>query len=257
MDKYANLTTSPNTFFENVYNTLEVVYKYMNTFNTLPFNRSDYQFDPLIVNAFYSPNTNTINFPAGMQESPMFSGYWPKLFQYGRMGYVVGHENTHGFDNQGTLWNAYGLPGDIFDNATRTNFNNNAQCIANFYSNYTVYGTTKLNGQQTLGENIADIGGVKNSYRAYQNYVAVNGIEFADFALIPDLTTNQVFFLWLGQTWCATQNQAYLQFQLQYDVHSPAKFRVDGPLTQFSEFASVFNCPAGSTMNPGTRCELW
>jgi len=257
MDKYANLTTFPTTFYNNVYNTLEVVNKYFFAYNTAPFNRSDYQFDPMIVNAFYSPDTNTINFPAGMLESPMFSGTWPKLFQYARMGYVVGHENTHGCDNEGTYWNAFGLPGDIFDNATRANFMQNAQCIANFYSNYTVYGTTHLNGTQTLGENIADIGGVKNTYRAYQSYVAQNGPEFADYSLLPDLTTDQVFFLYLGQTWCATSNLAYLEYQLKNDVHSPAKFRVNGPLTQSNEFASAFKCPASSVMNPTTRCDLW
>lgn len=257
MDRYENVTTSPNTFYQNIYNVLGATLPFSLYEVTMPFNRSDFEFDPMIVNAFYDPSTNTINFPAGMLESPMFSGSWPKLFQYSRMGVVVGHENTHGFDNQGTYWNAYGLPDDILDNATRANFQVSAQCIANFYSNYVVFGNTTINGNNTLGENIADIGGVKNSFRAYQNFIAQNGAEFKDYQIIPDLTTNQVYFLHYGQTWCSASNVAWLEYQLENDVHSPAKFRVNGPLSQFDEFASAFNCPANKPMNPSPRCDLW
>lgn len=119
----------------------------------------------------------------------------------------------------------------ILDSATRTNFLNSAVCIADFYSQYVVYGNTTIPGNNTLGENIADIGnitrdfhssfvsysegGVKNSFRAYQAFVAQNGAEFKDYQLLPDLTTDQVYFLHYGQTWCSVSNVAWLEYQLQ------------------------------------------
>eukprot|EP01111_Echinosteliopsis_oligospora_P003459 TRINITY_DN1545_c0_g1_i1.p1 TRINITY_DN1545_c0_g1~~TRINITY_DN1545_c0_g1_i1.p1 ORF type:complete len:670 (+),score=176.80 TRINITY_DN1545_c0_g1_i1:110-2011(+) len=257
LDKYTDLDVDNMRFYHNSFaiSAVQTAYNLNQAF--VPFNRSDFQFDPLIVNAFYDPITNTINFPAGILESPMFSARLPKLFQYSRLGYVVGHENTHGFDNQGSHYDGYGNYNDILDPTTRANFNNNAQCLATYYSQYLAYGDVYVNGTQTLPENIADIGGVKNSYRAYQNFVAVNGPEYDDYELIPELTTNQVFQLSQAQTWCAVSNQAYLEFQIQNDVHSPAKFRVLGPLSQFIEFANNWNCPAGSPMNPASRCSLW
>jgi len=257
LDKYANVTLQPTRFSENLLALLNVANTYSLSQAFVPFNRSDFQFDPLVVNAFYYPISNSINFPAGILESPMFNANWPKLFQYARLGYVVGHENTHGFDNQGSQFNAEGEPGDIFDEATQVKFNASAQCIAEYYSTFIQFNTTHVNGEQTLPENIADIGGVKNSYRAYQNYVAVNGAEFKDYSLIPALTTDQVFFLIMGQTWCTSENIQYLEMQYQDDVHSPSKWRVIGPLSQFDQFASVYNCPVNSTMNPANRCLLW
>lgn len=117
---------------------------------------------------------------------------------------------------------------------------------------------------------------MKNSFRAYQAFVAQNGAEFKDYELLSDLTTDQVYWLHYGQTWCSASNQAWLEYQLQSnlllfyyylsnqvinllldDVHSPAKFRVNGPLTQFDEFAMAYNCPANTPMNPASRCNLW
>jgi len=257
VDRYSDVSTNPTTYFQNVLNLEIHLMKWRHTISTSPFNRSNFEFPPLVVNAFYSPDTNTINFPAGILESPMFSASWPKLFQYSRLGYIVGHENTHGFDSQGSYYNAYGQPGDILDNSTRANYNSLSQCIVDFYSNYVVYDNVTINGKDTLGENIADIGGLKNSYRAYEDYVAQNGKEFADGALIQGLTTDQVFFLFFGQTLCSAQNQAYLEKQVKYDPHSPTKFRVNGALSQFDVFASTFQCNASSPMNPKTRCDLW
>eukprot|EP00026_Physarum_polycephalum_P009087 Phypoly_transcript_09198.p1 GENE.Phypoly_transcript_09198~~Phypoly_transcript_09198.p1 ORF type:complete len:463 (+),score=57.54 Phypoly_transcript_09198:111-1391(+) len=257
MDRYENVTTTPVTYYNNLWEITAATVKFKNTFASSPFNRSDFDFDPMLVNAFYNPPTNSINFPAGFLESPLYSASWPKLFQYGILGFVVGHETTHGFDNYGSYWNAFGLPGDILDQNTRDNFNKNAQCIADYYSDFVVFGNTTMNGTSTLGENIADIGGLKNSYRAYQDYVAQNGPEFADYTLLQNLTTNQVFFVWWSQLFCSVENDAFIELQIKIDPHSPFKFRVLGPAAQFDEFAAVFNCSADAPLNPPERCNLW
>jgi len=257
LERYAGVKLYPDAYFANIISISQAVLIDQAKGWRLPFNRSDDEFDPMEVNAFYDPDTNSINFPAGILESPMFSATWPALFQYARIGYVIGHENTHGFDNEGSRYGPDGFPGDIFDSATRAQFLNHSTCIANLYSKYIVYGNVPLNGVQTLGENIADIGGIKNAYRAYQKYVATYGPEFPDGAVLAGFTTNQVFWIILGQTWCSVQNDAYLKLQVARDPHSPSKFRINGPLSQFDQFATDFNCAAGAPMNPSDRCTLW
>jgi len=257
LERYHGIRLNDDTYFANLLQVDRALNSDQLATWRAPFNRSDEEFDALEVNAFYDPEANTINFPAGILESPMFSYLWPALFQYARLGYVVGHENTHGFDNQGSLWGPFGFPGDIFDSTTRSQFLTRSTCIANLYGKFVAFGNTTINGNNTLGENIADIGGIKNAYRAYQKYVTQNGPEFSDGTVLPGFSTNQVFWIVLGQTWCSVENDAYLALQIARDPHSPSKFRVNGPLSQFDQFATDFKCPAGSPMNPANKCALW
>eukprot|EP01113_Clastostelium_recurvatum_P032527 TRINITY_DN4194_c0_g1_i1.p1 TRINITY_DN4194_c0_g1~~TRINITY_DN4194_c0_g1_i1.p1 ORF type:complete len:773 (-),score=130.52 TRINITY_DN4194_c0_g1_i1:64-2301(-) len=225
-----------------------------------PFIRANYEFPATVVNAFYYPLTNTINFPAGILESPMFSTNLPVMFQYARMGYVVGHETTHGFDNNGRMWGPTGVYGDWMDQESSANFVTQAQCVIDQFNDYyvTINGQqVPVNGMQTLGENIADLGGAKNSYRAYQAWVKANGQEFPDKSIISSLNNEQLFWVLLGQTWCTVASDQALARQIMQDPHSPSKFRVNGPLSNIDEFASAFSCPAGTAMNPTDKCLIW
>jgi predicted metalloendopeptidase len=257
MNKYAGVRTSPTAFYASIFSVYIESYNFLLSQWDAPYNRSDETFDARWVNAFYDPTRNTINFPAAILESPMFSSSWPALWQYARIGYVVGHESIHGFDNQGSHYDAYGNHNDIFDQNTRALYDQKSQCIVDYYNKFVVYDNVTLNGQQTLPENIADIGGVKNSFRGYKLWVLRNGPEFDDGELVTGMTTDQIFFTIMGQTWCAVSNTAYLKQQVRNDVHSPARFRVLGSLSQYDQFANAFHCPTNSAMNPADRCDLW
>eukprot|EP01113_Clastostelium_recurvatum_P027132 TRINITY_DN3267_c0_g1_i5.p1 TRINITY_DN3267_c0_g1~~TRINITY_DN3267_c0_g1_i5.p1 ORF type:complete len:741 (-),score=123.12 TRINITY_DN3267_c0_g1_i5:2081-4303(-) len=256
MDKYDGVAVGPN-FFDNFVSVSTQQASWGLTLARDAYNRSEEFFPAELVNAFYDPERNTINFPAGILESPIYSSNWPALWQYARLGYIVGHESIHGFDNQGSHYNAFGCQVDIFDNETRMTYDKQASCIADLYSKFIAYGNVTMNGNKTLGENIADIGGVKNAFRAYQAYVARNGTEFVTGELLPNMSTDQIFFLIMGQSWCSVENELFLEQQYRLDVHSPARYRVNGPLSQFDQFAKAYSCPAGSPMNPQTRCDLW
>jgi len=261
LERYRGLLLDPNHFLTNVIAINMRVFDDSMSKVGEPFDRSQNEFPATVVNAFYSPNTNTINFPAGILESPMFSTSFPTILQYARMGYIIGHETTHGFDNSGRLWNAQGVYQPIMDDASNVAFNVQAQCIVNQFNQFQPVPGHYVNGQQTLGENIADLGGVKNAYKAYQAWTLANGTANLQMnsksPIVSSLTNEQLFFVMMGQTWCTVTNDQGLIDQLQNDVHSPSMYRVNGPLANFDSFANAFSCSANSPMNPSTKCNLW
>jgi len=224
-----------------------------------PYDRANSEFSATVVNAYYNPMTNTINFPAGILQAPIFDTM-PAMFQYARMGSVVGHEVVHAFDSSGRFWGAFGQYGDWMDANSSSNFNEQARCIIDQFDDYylVIKGQrVHVNGLQTLGENIADLGGVKATFNAYRAWVAANEEEFPDKSLIPQLTNDQLFWVLYGQTWCAAQSDDILAYLLASDEHAPNRFRVNGPLSNLDQFVSSFNCPAGSNMNRKEKCLVW
>ncbi|KAH9634372.1 hypothetical protein HF086_010852, partial [Spodoptera exigua] len=177
---------------------------------------------PSTVNAYYTPTKNQIVFPAGILQLPFYDGDNPKGVNYGAMGVVMGHELTHAFDDQGREYDR---------------FKRRAKCFQEQYSNYSVDGV-RLNGKQTLGENIADNGGLKASFHAYLDYSRTAKVNLT----LPGLKYNdrQLFFISFAQ-----------------DDHTTAKYRVIGPIANLKEFSEEFNCPIGSKMNPRDKCEVW
>eukprot|EP00026_Physarum_polycephalum_P004314 Phypoly_transcript_04332.p1 GENE.Phypoly_transcript_04332~~Phypoly_transcript_04332.p1 ORF type:complete len:714 (-),score=121.16 Phypoly_transcript_04332:26-2167(-) len=261
LDRYRGLLLDPTHFLDNIVAIQSRVFDYdMMSVGTI-YNRSQNEFPATIVNAFYNPEANTINFPAGILESPMFSTSFPMIMQYARMGYVIGHETTHGFDNNGRMWNSFGVYEPIMDDNSSDAFNERAQCIVNQYNQFQPVPGYFVNGEQTLGENIADIGGVKNAFLAYEAWVKANGTANLQMdvksPLIPQLTNEQAFFVVMAQTWCTKATTQGIIAQLQQDEHSPSQFRVNGPLANLQEFADAFSCPKNSPMNPTNKCELW
>mmetsp|Transcript_47651 Transcript_47651/g.113427 ORF Transcript_47651/g.113427 Transcript_47651/m.113427 type:complete len:747 (+) Transcript_47651:60-2300(+) len=206
---------------------------------------------PALVDAFYSYDKNGIFVPAGILQKPFFSTTYRDARNYGAIGTILGHEMTHGFDNQGRRFNPEGRLGQWWSAEDRTAFKDRAQCIEKLYSTFEVDGH-KVNGELTLAENIADIGGVKLAYRAMERLMQEKEGNGA-----PTTTDRQLFFVAQAQNWCSKERPAAAALQILTDAHSPDKWRVNGPLSQVKEFSEVFQCPVGAKMNPPQRCHVW
>uniref|UniRef100_A0A8C0A0W1 Neprilysin n=1 Tax=Anas zonorhyncha TaxID=75864 RepID=A0A8C0A0W1_9AVES len=202
----------------------------------------------------FSPN---LLFPAGILQPPFFSASQPKSLNYGGIGMVIGHEITHGFDDNGRNFNENGDLVDWWTEESARNFKELSQCMVYQYGNFSwdLAGGQQLSGINTLGENIADNGGVRQAYRAYQNYVKKNGKE----KLLPGLDMNhqQLFFLNFAQVWCGTYRPEYAVNSIKTDVHSPGKFRVIGSLQNSQEFSEAFSCTTKNYMDPTKKCRVW
>jgi len=219
---------------------------------------------PAIVNAWYSPNRNTITFPAGILQPPFFKAGWPRYLDYGGIGMVIGHEITHGFDDQGRQYDGTGSVAPWWSDQTVQAFVEKAQCFIDQYGNYTVpelipilgEKDAHLNGKNTQGENVADNGGIRESFRAYQHSVDTEGPEPALPGLVQ-FTPQQMFFISNAQVWCELQTPESLLGQVLGDPHSPGKYRVIGPVGNSEDFQKAFSCPADSAMNRKDKCKLW
>ncbi|XP_014091152.2 neprilysin-2 isoform X1 [Bactrocera oleae] len=255
---YRNLEIDSSKYFESFLN--------MNVFGTdysfnklrLPVNKTDWMRHarPAVVNAYYSSIENSIQFPAGILQGHFFHAARPKYMNYGAIGFVIGHEITHGFDDQGRRFDLQGNLLDWWAENTQKAYLDKAKCIIEQYANFTDGQTgLNLNGVNTQGENIADNGGVKESYRAYRQWAEKNGPE----PKLPglDYTPEQMFWISAGQTWCAKYRKETLKMRITTGVHSPSQFRVMGTFSNMKDFARDFNCPDGSRMNPVQKCEVW
>ncbi|KAH8294815.1 hypothetical protein KR018_003377, partial [Drosophila ironensis] len=255
---YEKLNINPDKYFESFLG--------MNIFGTdysfnklrLPVNKTDWvrHARPAIVNAFYSSLENSIQFPAGILQGHFFNAQRPKYMNFGAIGYVIGHEITHGFDDQGRQFDVKGNLRDWWQPDTQKAYLAKAKCIIEQYGNYTERITgLNLNGINTQGENIADNGGVKESYIAYRRWVEKHGQE----PKLPglDYSPEQMFWISAGQTWCAKYRKESLKMRITTGVHSPSEFRVLGSFSNMKDFAKDFQCPEGSPMNPVHKCEVW
>ncbi|XP_003372438.1 peptidase family M13 [Trichinella spiralis] len=207
-----------------------------------PFDRNRFDTSPAIVNAFYSPEKNVIT------------------INYGSIGAVIGHEITHGFDDQGEHLDP--VEYDWWTPTAFDRFRERTTCIIEQYNNYTVPDINiKVNGRLTQGENIADNAGVKEAYMAYRKYIEDNGSEEPRLPGLVNMTNDQIFFLSYANFWCGHKKPAAALQQVLTDPHSPEMFRVIGVLSNLDEFAKTFNCKPGTKMNPlpSTRrkCSVW
>ncbi|XP_055355687.1 neprilysin-1-like [Paramacrobiotus metropolitanus] len=213
---------------------------------------------PAIVNAFYNPNKNDIVFPAGILQPPFYSAMYPRSMNFGGIGVVVGHEITHGFDMKGRQFDRYGNLKEWWNNETAKAFYDKAECFKEQYGKYVVEEVgLHIDGSLTLGENIADNGGLKQAYRAYHRWVDRNGPE----PMLPgsNLTHDQLFFLNYAQIWCGSVRVQDAMNKISASVHSPGPIRVLGPLSNMAEFSAAFKCRPNSKFNPPQKdkCSLW
>ncbi|KAG7274920.1 hypothetical protein CRUP_036813 [Coryphaenoides rupestris] len=209
---------------------------------------------PQTVNAYYNPTKNEMVLPAGILQAPFYSRNWPKALNFGRIGIVMGHELTHAFDDQGR---EYDMDGNLrlwWKNSSVEAFKKQTQCMVDQYSNYSI-NQEPLNGKHTLGENIADNGGLKAAYKAYLNWIDRNGEEPTLPAL--GMTNHQLFFVGFAQVWCAVRTPESAHEGVITDPHSPYRYRVIGTVSNMAEFAKHFGCKADTPMNPRHKCNLW
>ncbi|XP_077288912.1 M13 family metallopeptidase neprilysin 3 isoform X1 [Arctopsyche grandis] len=255
LDKqYSDLKVEPNKYFQNnIMVNFHALRKNLERLDQ-PVNRTRWGMTPTTVNAYYTPTKNQIVFPAGILQIPFYDGRNPRSINYGAIGVVMGHELTHAFDDQGREYDRNGNLNQWWNNKTTNQFKLRTACIRDQYSNYTLEGT-KLNGKQSLGENIADNGGLKAAFNAYLDYTK-NALKNET---LPGLnfTHRQLFFVSFAQVWCSSMTKEASTLMIEKDDHSAPRYRVIGSLTNLPEFSREFNCSLGSKMNPVKKCEVW
>ncbi|XP_035628629.1 endothelin-converting enzyme 2-like isoform X3 [Oncorhynchus keta] len=253
-DVYDGYDVSEDNFFQNTLNFYNFSARVMADLLRKPPNSDQWSMTPLTVNAYYMPNNNGIVFPAGILQAPFYAQHHPKALNFGGIGVVMGHELTHAFGVQGREYDKDGNLRPWWQNSSVDAFNNRTECMVEQYNGFTINGT-HINGTQTLEENIADNGGLKAAYNAYQSWVQVNGEEKR--LPVVNLTNDQLFFVGFAQVWCSVRTPEHAHQGLMTDLHSPPKYRVIGTLSNSPAFAEHFQCPTGSPMNTGHRCTVW
>lgn len=232
--KYADLNIHPAKYFENILNVLLHVTRSDQRKLREKVDRRIWHTTPAIVNAYYSRNKNQIVFPAGILQPPFYHRHLPRSFNFGGIGVVIGHEMTHGFDDKGRYFDQNGNIKRWWSGIAIESFNRRADCLVSQYGNYKMneIGGVAVNGASTQGENIADNGGIKQAYRAYEQWLQQHcqTSECLEREQLPGLnvTNRQLFFLNFAQIWCGVMRPEATKNKIKTSVHSPAKYRVIG-----------------------------
>jgi predicted metalloendopeptidase len=221
-----------------------------------PTDRKDWSMTPPTVNAYYRPPMNDINFPAGILQPPFYGKLMDDAVNYGAIGVVIGHELTHGFDDQGRKYDAQGNLRDWWTAEDGKEFEQRVDCTAKEYSNFVSVkddkGEVKLNGKLTLGENTADNGGLKLAYMALTGIIGNTPVK-----LIDGYTPTQRYFLAYGQIWCQNVTDQEARKRVLTDPHSPGRWRVNGAVQNSAAFEEAFGCKAGQPMVSENACRVW
>jgi endothelin-converting enzyme/putative endopeptidase len=216
-----------------------------------PTDKTEWYMTTPTVNAFYSSQNNSINFPAGILQPPFFDPQRDIAINYGGIGSVIGHEMTHGFDDQGRKFDADGNLRDWWTPQDGAEFEKRAACIADEHSGFTAVDDVKLNGRLTLGENTADNGGVRVALMALED--TLKGKQDK----VEGYTPEQRFFLGFAQVWCENMSPQESRQRAMTDPHSPGRFRVNGTVENMPEFQKAYSCQAGQPMVSANACRVW
>jgi predicted metalloendopeptidase len=219
-----------------------------------PVDKKEWSMSPPTVNAYYSPPQNNINFPAGILQPPFYDNKLDDAVNFGGIGAVIGHELTHGFDDQGAKFDAKGDFRDWWTPTDKAEFEKRTSCIADEYSGFVAVADVHLNGRLTLGENTADNGGVRLSYMALHDKMKAEGKSPEK---IEGFTPEQRFFIAYGQIWCQNQTPEVERLRAITDPHSPGRYRVNGVVSNSAEFQQAFGCKAGQPMVRENACHVW
>jgi len=217
-----------------------------------PLDRGEWGMTPPTVNAYYNPQMNDINFPAGVLQPPAFDPASDAAPNYGDTGGTIGHELTHGFDDEGRQFDAQGNLRDWWTEDDGKEFVKRASCISDQYSTYTIIDDIKINGKLTLGEDVADLGGLILAYMAWKEDTKGQNLQPLD-----GLTPDQRFFVGYGQSWCGETRDETKRLRATVDPHSPEKYRTNGVVSNMPEFQEAFHCKATSPMVNQNRCRVW
>ncbi len=221
-----------------------------------PVNEKEWGMTPPTVNAYYSPSNNDINFPAGILQPPFYDFKIDPAVNFGAIGVVIGHEMTHGFDDQGSKYDPQGNVRMWWTAADKTEFDKRTDCEVNEYGNFQVAPGQTLNGKLTLGENTADNGGLQVSYIALHKELAKLGGDAAT-RKIDGFTPDQRYFLGFAQVWCENTREQTARIRAKTDPHSSGMWRVNGAVQNSSRFAEAFSCKQGEPMVPANACRVW
>jgi putative endopeptidase len=217
-----------------------------------PVDHTEWQMTPPTVNAYYDPQMNDINFPAGVLQPPLFDPKMDNAPNYGNTGATIGHELTHGFDDEGRQFDAKGNLRDWWTKQDAAKFVQRAACVSDQYSQYTVVDNIKINGKLTLGEDVADLGGTTLAYIAWK--AATKG---EDLKPIDGFTPEQRFFIGMAQWACGDERPENKRLNAITNEHSPNEYRINGVVANMPEFGSAFSCKAGQPMMREKACRVW
>ncbi len=257
---WSGLVITPDHYYANVVAARKFNYEYGIDKIGKPTDRYEWGMTPQTVNAYYSPTTNTINFPAAILQPPFFYANGDDAINYGGIGAVIGHESSHGFDDQGSQFDGDGNNVNWWTKADRAAFMARAQKLVEQFDSYVPladHPQDHVNGRLTLGENIADLGGLNVAYDALQTALEADPKEAAE--KIDGYTEDQRFFMNWARVWRGSIREKAQLVALNTDPHSPAKFRADGPPSDMPAFAKAFSCKAGDPMvrSGAKRVSIW
>ena len=222
-----------------------------------PVDETEWGMTPPTVNAYYNPPQNDINFPAGILQPPFYDVSKDPAVNFGGIGVVIGHEMTHGFDDQGSKYDLHGNVKVWWTPEDLAKFKERTECVAKEYDGFTVAPGQNLNGHLTLGENTADNGGLRIAYQALMETLAKQGPKAED-AKLDGYTPAQRFFITFGQVWCQNQTEQSARVSAKTDPHSSGEFRANGSVQNFDAFGKAFGCKVGQPMMPESGgCRVW
>ena len=221
-----------------------------------PVDRGEWGMTPATVNAYYNPSMNDINFPAAILLYPLSDPNATDAEVYGNIGATVGHELTHGFDDEGRQFDGNGNLTDWWTAEDGKKFDQKADCEVKEYGNFTAVDDVKINGKLTLGENTADNGGTRLAFMAFLANAKRKGIDL-NAKDKNGYTPIQEFFVAYGQSWCGSERPEQIRLQVQADPHSPDAFRVNGVVQNMPEMGQAFGCKPGQPMMPANTCRVW
>ena len=220
-----------------------------------PTDKQEWDMSPPTVNAYYNPQDNTVNFPAGILQPPYYDPHMGDAVNYGQAGGLEGHELTHGFDDEGRQFNGEGNFSEWWTPVDEQKFKERADCVVKQYDGFVAVDDLHLNGKLTLGENIADIGGMRLGYLAWQHRLKEQGAK--PEADLSGMTPAQQFFTAYAQSWCSSTRPETMRLRVQTDPHSPEEYRVNGVVENLPEFQQAFGCKAGQPMVSANVCRIW
>ncbi|MBV9505041.1 MAG: M13 family metallopeptidase [Acidobacteriia bacterium] len=249
---YSSLTIRPGEFLEDV--DRAIIFESRRQLNKIgkPVDRTEWEITPPTVNAYYDPQMNDINFPAGVLQPPLFDARMDDAPNYGNTGATIGHELTHGFDDEGRQFDAHGNLKDWWTPEDAKRFEERAACVVKEYGQFTVVDDVKLNSKLTEGEDVADLGGTLLAYIAWKN--ATRALELKP---IDGFTPDQRFFIGMAQWACGDERPESKRVSAITNPHSPLEDRINGVVSNMPEFQKAFACKAGQPMVRAEACRVW
>ena len=249
---YGSVVVAPRDFAGNVLRATRFELRRQLAKIGKPVDRGEWSMTPPTVNAYYDPFKNDINFPAGVLQPPLFDPRLDDAPNYGDTGGTIGHELTHGFDDEGRQFDYAGNLRDWWTPDDAREFEARTRCIVDQYARYTIVDDIKINSKLTLGEDVADLGGLLLAFRAWRD--ATRGQELHP---VDGLTPEQRFFVGYAQSWCTNQREQDQRLRAVTDPHSPPRYRTNGVVSNLPEFRAAYGCKTGQPMAPATMCRVW